>query len=293
MIEATLWNQLLVWPIVNLLIALYKGFEALHFPGPLGFAIIAMTLIVRIVLYPFMVVQIKSQKKMAAIKPKLDELSKRHKDDKQALQQAQMALYKEHGINPASGCLPLLLQLPILFALYGVFGQFFLTTDVAKIVADINHVLYLPALRIASLDLTFLGLNLGIKPSQWQTHGWWLLAIPLITAGLQYIQTKTMMDQQKAPAEKSEVESSPRLSSGEAGQKSKEKQLVKANQEKNKDGKEEKKEDMAMEMQKQMSIISPIMFGFFAYQFPLGLALYWNVFGIFAIIQQLQINKTK
>jgi membrane protein insertase Oxa1/YidC/SpoIIIJ len=56
---------------------------------------------------------------------------------------------------------------------------------------------------------------------------------------------------------------------------------------------EKKPEDTAMEMQKQMMIITPIMFGYFALQFPLGLALYWNVFGIFGIIQQLRVNADK
>ena len=54
---------------------------------------------------------------------------------------------------------------------------------------------------------------------------------------------------------------------------------------------EKKPEDTAMEMQKQMMLITPIMFGMFAYQFPLGLALYWNIFGLFGIMQQLKVNK--
>ena len=57
--------------------------------------------------------------------------------------------------------------------------------------------------------------------------------------------------------------------------------------------KEEKKTDTAAEMQKQMAIMTPIMFGFFAYQFPLGLALYWNIFGIMGMLQQLSINREK
>ena len=63
---------------------------------------------------------------------------------------------------------------------------------------------------------------------------------------------------------------------------------------KTEDGKlkaEAKPEDTAMEMQRQMAMITPLMFGMFAYQFPLGLALYWNVFGLFGIIQQLNVNK--
>ena len=63
------------------------------------------------------------------------------------------------------------------------------------------------------------------------------------------------------------------------------------NDQKNKQG--EKKEDMAADMQKQMALMMPIMFGIFAFQFPLGLSLYWNVFGLFGIMQQLAVNKAK
>ena len=55
--------------------------------------------------------------------------------------------------------------------------------------------------------------------------------------------------------------------------------------------KDQSPEDTAAEMQKQMALVTPIMFGMFAYQFPLGLALYWNVFGLFGIMQQLKVNK--
>ena len=70
--------------------------------------------------------------------------------------------------------------------------------------------------------------------------------------------------------------------------------LVQSSQKNDKEKKDEKKpEDTAMEMQKQMAMITPLMFGMFAYQFPLGLALYWNVFGLFGIMQQLRINAEK
>lgn len=234
-----------------------------------------MTILFRIILYPFMSTQMKSARKMAKLKPHIDELQVKHKGDKQALQQAQMALYKEHGVNPAAGCLPLLIQMPVLIALYNVFYSVFNNGDIAKIVADINQIVYSPQLKLSTLDLNFLGFNLATKPSQWQTAGWWLLAIPILTGLLQWYQTKLMMPaQQKAtpvqPSTKKEIEK----------------------KKDSKDGKEEKpQEDMAAEMQKQMAIISPLMFGFFAYQFPIGLALYWNLFGIFGIIQQRYINK--
>lgn len=265
MTNPTLWNQLLVWPILNLLVAFYKLFEFLHIPGPLGFAIILMTIAIRLLLYPLMHAQLKSARKMAQLKPHLDALSAKHKDDKKALQQAQMDLYKEHGVNPAAGCLPLLIQMPVLIALYNVFYQVLNNGQLATVLTEINRVVYLPALKLTNLDPTFFGINLGIRPGQWQTQGYWLLAIPVITGLLQWYQSKLM-----APV------ASPAAS-----------QLANSKNDKN----EKKPEDTAAEMQKQMMLITPVMFGFFALQFPLGLSLYWNLFSIFGIIQQLQVNK--
>lgn len=247
----------------------YKAFDVLGVPGRLGFAVIALTVAIRLLLYPLMQAQLKSAKKMQQLKPHLDALTAKHKDNKTALQQAQLDLYKQHGVNPAAGCLPLLIQMPVLIALYNVFYQVLQNGNMHKLVADLNHVVYMPWLRVQSLDLSFFGTNLAVKPSQWQSHGWWLLAIPVITAGLQYWQTKLML---------------PQGASAQATVKSKQLTV---------NGKDEKPpEDTAMEMQKQMAMITPVMFGMFAYQFPLGLALYWNVFGLFGIIQQIKINKT-
>lgn len=261
MTDPNLWNQILVWPILNLLIAFYKVAEFLHVPGPLGFAIILLTIAIRIILYPLMAAQLKSAKKMQQIKPHMDALNIKHKGDKQALQQAQLALYKEHGVNPAAGCLPLLIQFPVLIALYNVFYQVLNNGNLEKIVSEINSIIYVPFLHLSSFDLTFFGVNLGIKPGQFQTHGWWLLSVPVITAALQWYQTRIMMPS----APKSQIQNP----------------------------NDKKPEDTAAEMQKQMGLIMPLMFGYFALQFPLGLALYWNVFGLLSILQQLQVNRQK
>jgi len=258
------WKLLLVNPIINLLVAFYKLFEFLHIPGPLGWAIILLTVSVRLILYPLMHAQLKSAKKMTALKPHMDALNAKHKNDKQALQQAQLALYKEHGVNPAAGCLPMLVQFPVLIALYNVFYQVLNNGNMDKMIGEVNAILYLPAMKLGSFDLTFFGVNLGIKPSQWQQVGVWLLAIPLLTGLLQWYQTKLMMPTTTNP--KSQIP--------------------------NPKEKEEKKADTAADMQKQMAMITPIMFAFFAFQFPLGLALYWNVFGLFGILQQLKVNKS-
>lgn len=274
MTNPNLWNQLLLWPIINLLMVFYKAFEWAHIPGPLGFAVIALTISIRFLLYPLMHAQMSSAKKMQNLKPHLDALSAKHKDNKTALQQAQLDLYKEHGVNPAAGCLPLLIQMPVLIALYNVFYQVLQNGNMTKLVSDLNHVVYAPWLHVTTLDLSFLGTNLAIKPSQWQSHGWWLLVIPVVTGLLQFWQTKLMM-----PAPVTVDDKQPAIK-----KKKDDKALAKVE--------EKKPEDTAMEMQKQMALITPIMFGMFAYQFPLGLALYWNIFGVFGIMQQLKVNKT-
>lgn len=129
----------LITPINTLLIFLY-GISGQN----LGFAIILLTLIVRGVLVPVTIPSLKSAKKLQELKPHLDKLKEKHKD-KQKLQLATLELYKQHGINPAAGCLPQIAQLLVLIALYQVFINF------------INGGQY----NGQSLNLNFLWLNLG------------------------------------------------------------------------------------------------------------------------------------
>lgn len=88
------------------------------------FAIILIAVIVKIVLTPFFNAQMKSMKEMQKIQPKIKALQEKYKDNQQKLGQETMALYKEHGINPLSGCLPLLIQMPILFFLFYVIKSY-------------------------------------------------------------------------------------------------------------------------------------------------------------------------
>lgn len=93
-----------------------------HLSGDnIGIAIIILTLIIRIILVPLTIPSLRSAQKMKDLKKPLDEIKARYKSDPKRLQEEQLKLYKEHGINPASGCLPVLLQLPILIFLYRVF----------------------------------------------------------------------------------------------------------------------------------------------------------------------------
>lgn len=83
-----------------------------------GIVIILLTIIVRIVLIPLTISQARSMAKMQKIQPELKELQKKYKDDKQKLQQETMEFYRKNNVNPLAGCLPLLLQLPVFFALF-------------------------------------------------------------------------------------------------------------------------------------------------------------------------------
>ncbi len=249
-------------PIINLLIALYKLFEFVKIPGAFGFAIIGLTVIIRGLLHPLTSAQLKSAKKMQELKPRLDEISKKYKDDKMKLQQSQLSLYKDAGVNPAAGCLPLLVQIPIFISLYNVFTRVLNSGVDGKFIENLNHILYFPFLHISRLDLSFFGIELTTKPNEWQKYGWWLLLIPVLTGVLQFLQSKFMLPP-KAPVD----EKTAKISAAEP--------------------------DQMMEVQKQMTLMMPIMIGFFALSFPIGLSLYWNTFSIFGIMQQLHINKNK
>lgn len=108
----------LIRPITQVLIFLY-GLLGNNF----GLAIIALTLLIRTILVPITLPSLRSAKKMQELKPQLDKLKKKHQD-KVKQQQAQLDLYKKHGVNPASGCLPQIVQIIILIALYRVFINF-------------------------------------------------------------------------------------------------------------------------------------------------------------------------
>jgi YidC/Oxa1 family membrane protein insertase len=92
-----------------------------RFIGNQGIVILMLTLLVKLLVYPLTYRMVLSQTKMGALKPRLEELKKKHGDDQQAMSVETMKLYSEYGVNPLGGCLPILLQMPIWFALYRFF----------------------------------------------------------------------------------------------------------------------------------------------------------------------------
>ena len=111
-----LFHTLLYQPIFNLLVFLYNVIPG----GDIGFAIIALTILIKVALWPLMHSSLKSQKALQEIQPKIEELKEKHKDDREALAKEMMELYQNEKVNPLSSCLPILVQLPILIALYRV-----------------------------------------------------------------------------------------------------------------------------------------------------------------------------
>lgn len=121
---SSLFHTVLYQPIFNAFIGLYN-----IVPGhDVGVVILIITLIIRLVLYPLTNSSIKAQKSMQELQPRMDLLKKQFGKDQQGLAQATMKLYKEHKVNPLTSCLPMLVQLPVLIALYlvlqdGLAGQ--------------------------------------------------------------------------------------------------------------------------------------------------------------------------
>lgn len=239
-----------------MLVAIYKFLFFVGFPFTLGFSIIILTVLVRLLIFPLITQQLVSVKKMQELKPHLDRIREKHKNDKMRQQQEMAGLYKQYGINPAAGCLPVLVQLPIFLALYNVLikvvGQ-----DTAGTVDAINRVLYLPSLHLdKAWDPNFFGISLAATPfGAWQASPI-LLIVPVLTGLLQFIQSKMMSSQQPKTA-------------------------ITQN----------KTDDFQKVMQTQMLYFFPFMIGFFSFTFPVGLSLYWNTFTVFGIIQQNIVNK--
>lgn len=262
MLSPNVFNTIFVFPILNLLVAFYKLFLLIKLPGAFGFAIIGLTVFIRLLLHPFFKQQLETAKKMQDLKPHLDALSVRHKKDAKKLQEEQMRLYKEAGLNPAAGCLFMIIQIPVFIALYNTLSLFLVNHNAVKIIAQINKALYFPTLKIQTIDPNFFGINLAITPGK--AGHWYYYLIPVVTAVLQYFQVQ-FSTPQSVPASKDITKK-----------------------------KEEKKGDDMGDFQKamntQMKYFFPLMIGWFSLNLPVGLALYWNIFSLFSIFQSQNLK---
>lgn len=244
-------------PTINLLVAFYQLFSSIHIPFAFGLSIIALSVIIKVLLIPFTATQIKSMSKMQKIAPHLKELKERHKGDNKKLQEETMKLYREHGVNPAGGCLPAIAQIVVTLGLYNALR---LTVNISSLkdLAPINKILYFDFLKLHSLwDTTMFGLSLGMSPSKLFHEAPFIILVPILTGVFQFILAKMMMPEELLDAAET------------IAQKTK-----------------DKEDDFQVAFQKQSMFLLPAFIAFTSFSLPLGLSLYWNTFTIFGIIQQ-------
>jgi len=235
------FNIIFTFPIFNALMLLD------HLFGDLGLSIIVLTLIIRLCLFPLTLKQLRSSKATQAIQPLIADLRKKYAHDQQAMYREMQQLYKEYNINPMSGCLPLLIQLPILYGLYGAMNVVLRPGHPLQL-SDINDVIYpfLPKFAaIPNFDLrwfTFLNPHWSLSLAAADpTH-----ILPILAALATFIQLR--MSQARTR---------------QAGA-----------------------TDMMTQQMQIMSFIMPFVTLFIAWGFPAGLALYWTTTSIFSMVQQ-------
>lgn len=257
--------------------------------GNYGLAIIVFTLFIKAVLLPLTIKQYRSTARMQEVQPMIQEIQKRYKNDKEKLNQELMKVYQENKVNPAGGCLPVLVQMPILLSLYWVISKplhYMLgkTTEVVqqlysvipeefpKIMGnqDITIINYFNQHKdklsaVADIlkpeeliNFNFLGLNLGLQPTFDSTKAaalgfqfFGLLLIPILAGLTTFISLKF---------------STPKTQQNSDNQ-------------------------MANSMTNSMSMIMPFMTAFFAFNVPAGLGLYWITSNIIQVLQQMYLNK--
>ena len=248
-----LFELILTYPILNALMVLD------HLFGDFGLAVVVLTLIIKLILFPLTLQQLKSTKATQALQPELQKIRQKYKDDQQAQALALQALYKEYGVNPMAGCLPLLIQMPVLYGLY-----FALRTGLgAKNLAELQTNLY-PFVRplvtvMPNITFTWFSWLQVLNPIL-HVHWTWTFQLSQadpthilpILAGIATFLSLRMAQPKQVPTT---------------------------------DGKPAAA-DPTQQSMKMMQYIMPFFTMFIGWNVPSGLALYWTVSSIFQAVQQ-------
>ena len=183
-----LWITLFYQPIYNILIFLTAKLP-MH---DLGFAIIILTLIIRLILLVPSQKALKSQKKMQELQPKLEAIKEKHKGNQQQISMETMALWKEHKVNPFGSCLPLLIQFPVFIALFYVVGS--------GLNPDNSYLLYPGFVQVSYREIHTLFLGV-LELTQSNKY-----VLPLMVGLLQFVQMKMTMKKPAGDGKKSEMD---------------------------------------------------------------------------------------
>jgi YidC/Oxa1 family membrane protein insertase len=243
-----MWNTLIMDPMINVLLLIYQTLGS-----NFGLAIIVFTIIIRLITLPLTLKQQKSTMKMQEMQQskKWQDIQAKYKDNKQKLQEEQLKLYQEIGFNPLSGCLPTLIQFPVIIGLYQAIIRSLASTPV-QLLELANHLYDFIPNSLIPLNNTFLWMNLS-QPERLYLPFLPTVGIPVLTILVvisSYFQTKL---------------TTPPPTGGDQSQ-------------------------SAM-MGNFMSLYLPILLGYFAYTYASGLALYFVVSNLLGIIQFASMGK--
>jgi len=247
------------------LAASYVALKSAGVAGAIGIAIIVLTLVVRTLLIPLFRRQLVSQRRMQMLQPELAEVKRRYKGDRMKAQQAQQEIMRERGVNPVSGCLPLLLQLPLLFIIYSVIQSGITNYDPTQMLSIAGvQVVPLDCAPVPAYDaaghvipcidpfVPWLGnLNVSVPEVFIGTAGQFLSGLgilSIISAILQLVQSRMMLP----PADPNN-------------------------------------DDPNLRVQRQMMLFLPLISIAWGSILPAGLFIYWIVATIYSIVQQYLI----
>lgn len=249
--------EIIAGPLRQAIMFFENLLEPIIGPVAWGWSIIIVTLIIRLLLLPLGLRQMRSMREASAktkqLQPEIDALKKKYGKDKKKLQEEQMKLYQQHGITQAqmAGCLPTLLQMPILFAFYYAILGLVVTSDFK----DNSPFYFIPSLALPEYrdGLTWLTSSFSLEKLT-SPEIWPYLVLPAVLAVTQFYMTKLSQSSQ------------PQMGASD---------------------------NPAAGMMGQMSILMTGMFVFFALQVPAGLSLYWVVGNVLALAQQIYVNRQK
>ena len=234
------WNIIFVNPIFNVLVGIYSLTQNL------GVSIILLTILIRTLLLPIVLPSFKAMKKQRDLQPEIEKLKAKYGTDKKKLAEKQLELFQKHGINPVAGCLPQVLMIIVLIALYGVIMKF----SNGVVIADLNNLIYFDFLKFpldAIINTRFLYLDLA------KSDPYYIFAV--LSGAIQFLVSKMLMPYNVA------------------GQKAAAKTPDKA-------------DDIAYNVQNQMLYMAPILTVIIGISLPAGAVLYIFTTTVFSLVQQ-------
>ncbi len=155
---SSIFQTIFYQPVLNLLVLIYN-----IVPGhDLGIAIILLTIVIKLILLPLSKQSIKAQKSLQDLQPKINEIKKRYNGKKEEMGKAMMTLYKENKVNPFSSCLPLLIQLPFLLAVFRVFRDGFANSSLNLVYPFITRPEAINTISLGFIDLSARNIPIAV-----------------------------------------------------------------------------------------------------------------------------------